>query len=48
MTILQPINADLTFDKLFPQYVAITVNFSLSEKKKVLKPTLPWVVNLSG
>lgn len=34
MTILQPINADLTFDKLFPQYVAITVNFSLSEKKK--------------
>lgn len=46
MTILQPINDDLTFNKLFPQYVAIMVNFSLSGKK-ILKPTLPWVVNLS-
>lgn len=33
MTILQPINDDLTFNKLFPQYVAIMVNFSLSGKK---------------
>lgn len=33
MTILQSINDDLTFNKLFPQYVAIMVNFSLSGKK---------------
>lgn len=33
MTIFQPINDDLTFNKLFPQYVAIMVNFSLSGKK---------------
>lgn len=34
MTILQPINVDLTFDKLFPQYLAITVNFKSSGDKQ--------------